>query len=200
VKYFLFTIGLFLLAGAIVASFLVREYRARDDDASRENKRVAFDDYSRAQFLSQNKLFIFAYGQVFGNRDKYKYFPPRILPTHTFNGRQGNSLFALVSSWNADTRILEVSSYLNTAMTIRFDPDTQNQMAFMPKLDATGRVKDFGENGIVTSSDSPKFATLFCQGDIVEIVTETAEALRQAAKDTPVVPVEIHLRQRLCTQ
>lgn len=199
-KYFLVPAAILLVCGVSIG-VCVHLYRTPGAlQSPLEAKRVAFDTVSRKQFIAHNAPFIFIHRLLFGNRDKYMYLPPRVLPSRTISGALGYSVFGLVTSWNAETKLLEMSSYLNIPITIRFDPDTAKQMAFVPFLDTSGRVKEFGEHGIVTSSDNPKFATLFCQGDIVEIVTETAEALKQATRDKPIVPVELHLRQRLCSQ
>ena len=110
-KYFFAFIGISGLICIVLGNVVLRIYTTpQASTTSTVAKQLAFDDYSRRQFLAQNKLFIFVYVQVFGNRDKYKYFPPRILTTHTIKGQVGYTIHGLVSTWNPETKLLQVSS------------------------------------------------------------------------------------------
>ena len=197
----------FVLAAIIPAIFLILHFSfvswyqgAPDAEGENEKRRVVVDEYSQKQFFARNSLYMSLHGLIFGNRDKYLYFPPRILPSSTFQGRQAFSVYALIKSWNPDTGIAEVSTYVNKPAQVYVNPDKEKVAAYMPQIDKTGRVIRFGPNDVVTSKDNPKYQSLFCEGDIVEVVTEFASQIQSGSTSNPIHPVEIHLRRRLCEQ
>lgn len=165
-----------------------------------ETIRQRVDEYSRRAFIRKNPLFLFVNTTLLGNGDKYIYRPPRIVPANTFQGARAYEVFGMVSSWNPDTRTMEVNSYIGKHLFVRFDPTLDGSIAYVPLLDSTGAVADFREDDFVSDTSSNRFETLFCPGDIVSIRIDDPLEIKTASLTSPIVPKEIRLSHRLCAQ
>lgn len=167
---------------------------------SLEKKRKTFDDWQNQLFIRRSAAMLLI-NRLYGNADKYVFRPPRVIPTYNSKkGIQGYLVYGMVTSWNPQSHVLNLSSYLGRPLAVRFDPDVDGSMAVMPQLDNYGVAQSISERDFVETSRHQRYATLFCVGDIVSVETQHVQQFSYFSRGIPIVPRVIQLSFRLCEQ
>jgi hypothetical protein len=136
---------------------------------------------------------------IFRNKDKYTWYPPRIQLVYNENSIIRYKVYGMVTSWDSNTRLLTVSSYLGKPLYIRFSPTPAGPIAIIPKLDRYGQLTSLGVQTI-EYFNVPNWNTLFCQHDIVAVNAKSYMQFFQSTREKPLVPTVITLTLRICDQ
>jgi len=163
-----------------------------------EPLRAAIDAYSKEQFTLLHSPYIFFHYLIFGNSDMYVYRPPRILSGFTVAGKPSYIVYGNVSRWDPASHLITLRAYSGGTLFVAFDPDHDGSMAYTPALDRWGGVIAFGNNDIVSSTDNPRFETLFCPSDVLMVLFSSLSSLSSSSQAHPVHATEIRLTHRLC--
>lgn len=136
---------------------------------------------------------------VFGNRDKYVWRPPRVVPVYDKVGAiSGYDIFGIVTSWDPEARLLYISSYVRKSLTVKLDPEHDNSIAVIAPMDRQGAIPALNAIQIVDSSTFPGWRELFCVGDTVAVQVRKHQELSKGSIDDPIVPMHVRLEHRLC--
>ncbi len=191
-------LGIIVFASLMVLGVSVLYRSALVATQSVEAYRKKFDERQNQAFIARSSSMM-ALNRLYGNGDKYVFRPPRVVPSFKKDGTiQGYTIYGMVSTWNPQSHLLTLSSYLGRPVSVRFDPDLDGSMAVVPKLDNYGVADSIGERDFVSTIRDNRYTELFCVGDIVSIESPSPQQFSYSARGTPIVPRIIQLSFRLC--
>ena len=194
-------IGVFFLLVALPFVVLV-VYRGPYIQASSvESMRTSLDKRFEGWFVNRNLPFLWLNSAVFGNGDKYAFYPPRIVPVLDDAGiTRAYHVYGMVTFWDPDAKIMGLNSYIGRPLYIQFDPTRDGVLGVIPLLDSQGRM--LGVSGIqfVDRPDVANWNTLFCPDDIVTVEVKDRSSIESSNRDHPVIPTTITVTRRVCTQ
>ena len=199
VVYIRLLIGVCFLSVALVLVVLVVYRGSYIQASSVEHIRISLDKRFEQWFIERNLPFLWLNSAVFGNGDKYSFYPPRIVPVLDDAGiTRAYHVYGMVTFWDPDAKILGVNSYIGRPLYIQFDPTRDGVLGVIPLLDSQGRM--LGVSGIqyVDRPDVANWDTLFCPDDIVTVEVKDRSSVESSNRDHPVIPTTVTVTRRLC--
>jgi len=170
-----------------------------DSSKSSELPRLKVDEVLKNASIKKNLLGIAINSFIFGNADKYVWRPPRVVPVYDQKGKiTGYDIFGVVTSWDADARLLHIRSYTRKNLVVRMDPEFDDSIAVIAPMDRQGQISDLDSIVIVDTTSYPQWDSLFCVGDTVAVQVRTRTELQKGSLSYPVVPIHVRLEHRLC--
>lgn len=173
---------------------------AFDLPISSESLRVELDGYLLEKYNKRDIFTRFLHGTVFGNKDKYAWYPPRPVPVYArpIGDFVGYDVFGIVTSWKPDELTLRVRSYNKQNLVVRLNPDLDGSKAIISPLDQYGYISSINAIRIVSSITDTFWQSLFCPSDIVAIQVASKSSLSISSDRSPIIPKHVRLMRRLC--
>ena len=194
-------IGVCFLFVALVFVVLVVYRGSYLQIISVEHMRISLDTRFEGWFVNRNLPFLWLNSAVFGNGDKYAFYPPRIVPVLDDAGiTRAYHVYGMVTFWDPDAKILGLNSYIGRPLYVQFNPENDNSMGVIPQLNSQGQVRSVASIQFVDRSDIPNWNTLFCPSDIIKVEVKERKSIEDSSRDYPIIPTTITLTRRICTQ
>lgn len=165
-----------------------------------ETVREKLDAYFLEKYNKRNPIVRFLHGRVFGNADKYAWYPPRPVPVYSKRSGAftGYEVYGMVSSWEPGSYTLRMRSYNRQDFVVRFNPELDNSIAVVAPMDQYGAIPSVSAISIVNSPYDRHWFTLFCPSDIVAVLVGSKLNIVSSSERSPVIPKHIRLVRRLC--